>query len=177
MSVSIRTRFTAVVAAVSIGLTGIGLASAQESLIAPPTATADQQETLPAALGGSQHGTTEQTLDIQGYGAITATLNNDTGLLTTTLPDGSTRTTSFEDAATSLQDALDNPPADATSEISAVNLKFSKKDICPYVVSAVGTVHAGSWAAVLALAAVNPAVAALATLGEGFFWTWVGSHC
>lgn len=120
MSASIRKRFTAVVAALSIGLTGTGLASAQESLIAPPSATADQQETLPAALGGSQHGTTEQTLDIQGYGAITATLNNDTGLLTTTLPDGSTRTTSFEEAAASLQDALDNPPANATSEISAV---------------------------------------------------------
>lgn len=132
----------------------------------------------PAFMGGRLHGSTTQTQFIEGYGRITATINNDTGQVTTVHPDGSVTKTNIEVLAKDLQARLkDATPQQIAMVKATAQSRVSKEDVCPYLVTAVGTIHGFTWAEVLSMAAVNPAIAGIAALGEAFFWTWVGSHC
>lgn len=159
------------VAAASVGNLGITTAVAQEVTTATTMAPSTLQQFAHTA------GTT-QTVYVYGYGKVTSSYDESTGIITTTLPDGSVTQQKIEDIARALQTQLANatPEQRAMLVISAQD-RISKADVCPYLVTAFGTLHTLSWAEVLTLAAVNPAVAALAALGEGLFWTWVGTHC
>ena len=137
----------------------------------------------PKVLGGEKGGFTEETLTVPNQGTLKASINNDTGNVTATYPSGEVSHTSLTEIAQQLQAAIQS---DAFNEQGTqYGLKMphisvphvSKEDVCPYVVSAVGAVHQLSWAEVLSLAAVHPAIAVLAALRETAFWTWVGTHC
>ena len=120
------------------------------------------------------HGLTTQTLSVNGYGDVTATINNDTGEITTTYPDGSTKTTTVEEGAKALQARFDEATPEQQARLRAsMEERSSKKQVCPYVVGLVGAAHAEAWSKVLALAIVNPVIAGLALLGETAFWVWV----
>lgn len=132
----------------------------------------------PAFLGGQLHGLTTQTLLINGYGEVTATINNDTGEITSTYPDGSTRTFSAEESAQDLQARFSEATPEQRDKLQAsMEERISKEQVCPYVVSLVGAGHSALWGEVLLMASANPAIAVLAFLGENVFWTWVGTHC
>lgn len=128
-------------------------------------------------LSGSSHSESLVVQDENGdyrvdvdRGARTITVTNPDGATIKFGPDSSI----WNGAANSM--AISS--ATSTSSVNAVStFSVSKSDVCPYIVSAVGTIHGMTWAAALALAAVNPAIAILVGLGQGFFWTWVASHC
>ncbi|MBK4149274.1 hypothetical protein [Corynebacterium macginleyi] len=141
-------------------------------------AVSQSPDETPAFLGGNLHGLTAQTLSVNGYGDVTATINNDTGEITTTYPDGSTKTTTVEEGAKALQARFDEATPEQQAKLRAsMEERISKEQVCPYVVDLVGAGHAEAWSKVLALAAVNPVIAGLALLGETAFWVWVGTHC
>lgn len=55
--------------------------------------------------------------------------------------------------------------------------RISKDNISPNLATTAGTIYTMFCAEVLALAAVDPATAALAGLSEALFGTWTGTHC
>ncbi|ERS42709.1 MULTISPECIES: hypothetical protein [Corynebacterium] len=152
---------------------------------APPSQTFTETRAVsqnpaetPAFLGGELHGLTTQTLSVDEYGEVTATINNDTGEVTTTYPDGSAKTITAEESAQALRARLNEASPEQIAGLQAsMEERISKEQVRPYVVGLVGAGHAASWGKVLALAAVNPAIAGLAFAGETVFWTWVSTHC
>ncbi len=152
--------------------------SSPQQTLAGTQPVSDNLSETPAFLGGELHGLTTQTLSVDGYGDIVATIDNDSGEITGTYPDGSTKTITAVDGARVLQDRLsDGTPEQIANLQVSMQSRISKAQVCPYVVGLVGTGHAFAWGQVLALAAVNPAIALLAALGEGAFWVWVSTHC
>lgn len=172
-------KIAAVGLALTIPLATTTAANAEDNIPTTQTlATAFTPDQTPAIAGGELHGTTTQKADVEGYGTIVVTINNDTGDITEKHPDGSIQRTNITERARQLESVLKDATPQQQAELQASQeSRISKEDVCPYLVTAVGTAHAMSWGKVLALAAVNPAIAALAALGEAFFWTWVGSHC
>ncbi|MFS0254537.1 hypothetical protein ACL1C9_12870, partial [Corynebacterium striatum] len=113
-----------------------------------------------------------------GVTSVTATINNDTGEVTTTYPDGSTKTITAEESAQALRARLNEASPEQIAGLQAsMEERISKEQVCPYVVGLVGAGHTAAWGKVLALAAVNPVIAGLALAGETVFWTWVSTHC
>ncbi|AKE39580.1 hypothetical protein [Corynebacterium camporealensis] len=171
----------AAIIALSISLTQTPAIAVQ----APPSQTltgtrpvSQTPSEIPAFLGGELHGLTTQTLSIDSHGDITATINNDTGEVTSTYPDGSIKTVTVEESAQALQNLLNEATPEQVASLQAsMEARISKEQVCPYVVGLVGAGHAAAWGKVLALAAVNPAIAVLALAGESIFWTWVSTHC
>ncbi|MFR9971615.1 hypothetical protein ACL1HL_13580 [Corynebacterium striatum] len=151
---------------------------------APPSQTFTETRAVsqnpaetPAFLGGELHGLTTQTLSVDEYGEVTATINNDTGEVTTTYPDGSTKTITAEESAQALRARLNEASPEQIAGLQAsMEERISKEQVCPYVVGLVGAGHTAAWGKVLALAAVNPVIAGLALAGETVFWTWVSTH-
>lgn len=149
----------------------------QQTLTGTQPVSGNPSET-PAFLGGELHGLTTQTLSVDGYGDIVATIDNDSGEITGTYPDGSTKTITAKDAAQALQTHLNEATPEQIANLQAsMQERVTKEQVCPYIVGLVGTGHAFAWGQVLAMAAVNPAIALLAALGEGVFWVWVSTHC
>lgn len=152
---------------------------------APPSQTFTETRAVsqnpaetPAFLGGELHGLTTQTLSVDEYGEVTATINNDTGEVTTTYPDGSAKTITAEESAQALRARLNEASPEQIAGLQAsMEERISKEQVCPYVVGLVGAGHTAAWGKVLALAAVNPVIAGLALAGETVFWTWVSTHC
>lgn len=132
----------------------------------------------PAFIGGRLHGFTTQVLYVEGYGKVTATINNDTGEIRSTYPDGSTKTTTAEESVQALQTLLDEASPERRDDLQAsMDDRISKEQVCPYVVGLVGEAHTALWLEVLKMAAVNPAIATLTGLGASVFWIWVSTHC
>lgn len=48
---------------------------------------------------------------------------------------------------------------------------------CTWAIYAVSIIHSAGWAGLLAAAAVNPALAFIVLMGQGAFWTWLGTNC
>ncbi|HAT1133112.1 hypothetical protein ACL1CN_13980 [Corynebacterium striatum] len=98
--------------------------------------------------------------------------------MTTTYPDGSTKTITAEESAQALRARLNEASPEQIAGLQAsMEERISKEQVCPYVVGLVGAGHTAAWGKVLALAAVNPVIAGLALAGETVFWTWVSTHC
>ncbi|WP_151550195.1 MULTISPECIES: hypothetical protein [Corynebacterium] len=152
--------------------------SAPQQVLTGTQPVSDNPSEIPAFLGGELHGLTTQTLSVDGYGDIVATIDNDSGEITGTYPDGSTKTITARAAAQALQARLSDATPEQTANLQAsMQERVTKEQVCPYLVGLVGSGHAYAWGQVLAMAAVNPAIALLAALGEGAFWVWVSTHC
>lgn len=152
--------------------------SAPQQILVGTQPVSDNPSEVPAFLGGDLHGLTTQTLSVDGYGDIVATIDNDSGEITGTYPDGSTKTITAKDGAQALQAQLNDATPEQVSNLQAsMQERVTKEQVCPYVVGLVGAGHSFAWGQVLAMAAVNPGIALLAALGEGAFWVWVSTHC
>ncbi|WP_459587407.1 hypothetical protein [Corynebacterium camporealensis] len=85
-------------------------------------------------------------MSIDSHGDITATINNDTGEVTSTYPDGSIKTVTVEESAQALQNLLNEATPEQVASLQAsMEARISKEQVCPYVVGLVGAGHAAAW--------------------------------
>ncbi|WP_156844897.1 hypothetical protein [Corynebacterium maris] len=130
----------------------------------------------PIFLGGNEGGETAQSAYIEGIGEVWATINNETGIITTTYPDGRVEEITAGEVAVQLHAlSTESQPVDLDGILLQANL--DPFEICPYVVSIIGTGGTLSLGAVLAAIGINPLAGVLLTLGQAGFMTWVANNC
>ncbi|CRH90213.1 Uncharacterised protein [Chlamydia trachomatis] len=138
----------------------------------------DNPSQIPAFAGGDLKGIKTSSVTIPNKGTVTVTINYETGTVIASNYDGTIKVFSGEELVSQLSNTMKNLDDEQRSYLLAsAQSRISKSDVCPYLVSAIGTLHASTWQYALALVGVNPAIAVLVALGEGFFWTWVSTHC
>lgn len=151
-------------------------------LVAEPTpeeleAAYGSVENAPIFLGGETGGETTESANVEGIGEITATIDNETGEITTTYPDGSVETISAGDAAKEVH-TLETQNRTATpNNLTAQTAGLDPHKVCPYVVSVIGTGAGLSLGAVLAAIGINPIAGVIAAMGHGAFMTYVSNNC
>lgn len=73
------------------------------------------KESIPAAFGGELHGENTSTVEVDGKGTLTATINYDTGVVTVKDFNGAVRTESLAAVVANAANELEKIPAEQTS--------------------------------------------------------------
>lgn len=138
-------------------------------------------ETIPAFFGGELHGTKTSSVEVEGQGTLSATVNYDSGEVSYTDFNGIQKTMSLAQLTNMAAKSIEKMPEAQQQQLlqqaqEPVTYGY-RSNVCSLLVTYIGLIHDGAWAAALALVGANPALAAVVALGGSTFWWWISQHC